>query len=124
MSSQVDYGAENQILAFVKPTVSLSVNLNDTGVANDATTGKKIIPAGTPVGSTTSVLDDETTPLSVANDATAQGVLLHDVDVTNGTGNGSLLIFGFVNLNRIPNVTIADEVKTALAGKVTFMKRN
>jgi len=29
------------------------------------------------------------------------GVLLHDVDVTNGNNNGTALLFGFVNVNRI-----------------------
>ncbi|ANK59820.1 hypothetical protein [Loigolactobacillus backii] len=117
------YGATNQILAFVQPTASLSVELNDTGVTADDH-GQKIIPAGTPVGGSTQATDDENSVLSVANDATAQGVLLHDVNVTSGSGNGSLLIFGFVNLNRIPDVTVSDAAKTALASKVTFLKRN
>lgn len=32
-------------------------------------------------------------------------VLLHDVDVTGGKNNGTALIFGFVNLNRIDSTT-------------------
>lgn len=37
-------------------------------------------------------------------------VLLHDVDVTDGDANGTALLFGFVNTNRLD-----DDVKTAIA---------
>ncbi|ERL63757.1 hypothetical protein L248_2174 [Schleiferilactobacillus shenzhenensis LY-73] len=91
----------------------------------DPQTGKKIIPAGTPVGGPDTFYENEQTVLSVVSDATAKGVLQHDVDVTSGQGNGSLLIFGFVNENRLADgVTIPDAVKTALNGKVTFFRRN
>lgn len=48
------------------------------------------------------------------------GVLLHDVDVTAGSDNGTLLIFGFVNINRIDTVTAAEllAVEDDLDGKV------
>ena len=55
----------------------------------------------------------------------AVGVLLHDVDVTAGNENGTLLIFGFVDLNKIDIATLAkiDAVtKAALKGGVTFLK--
>ena len=51
--------------------------------------------------------------------------MLHDVDVTTGDANGTLLIFGFVNLDRIDETTqgkLTSYVKTALAGRVTFLK--
>lgn len=117
------FGATNQILAFVQPTVSISVQVDATGITADEN-GKKIIPAGSPLGGATSALEDDTAVLSVTADATTQGIALHDIDVTAGNSNAAMLIFGFVNLNRIPNVTIADDVKTALNGKVTFLKRN
>ena len=52
--------------------------------------------------------------------STAVGVLLHDVDVTAGDNNGTLLIFGFVNINRIDETTAAAllAVENALDGKV------
>lgn len=119
------FDSENQILAFVRPAVAVSIQVDSTGVTADADNANlKIIPAGTPVGGATKYNDDENAVLSVANSSTAQGVLLHDVNVTAGNANASMLIFGFVNENRIPNVTVSDGAKTALDGKVTFMKRN
>lgn len=39
-------------------------------------------------------------------------VLLHDVDVSDGNANGTALIFGFVNLNRVDS-TVATKISTA-----------
>lgn len=55
----------------------------------------------------------------------ATGVLLHDVDVTAGNNNATMLIFGFVNLDRLDSATaalITGAVKKALNAKVTFIK--
>lgn len=55
----------------------------------------------------------------------ADAILLHEVDVTDGNANGTALIFGFVDLNKLDTATaalITDAVKTALKGKVTFLK--
>ena len=53
-------------------------------------------------------------------DDKAVGVLLHDVDVTDGDDNGTLLIFGFVNINRL-DADVQTAITTAasdLEGKV------
>lgn len=71
------------------------------------------------IGSVTKVTDP------VSGTSSAVGVLLHDVDITDGNANGSLLIWGFVNLDRLGASTqalITSGVKTALAGKVYFLK--
>ena len=55
------------------------------------------------------------------------GVLLHDVDVTEYDANGSLLIWGFVNLDRVDATTkgkLTGEVQDALSGKVYFLSDN
>jgi hypothetical protein len=118
------YGSPKQVLGIVGPKVALSVQLNDTGIKADAQ-GKKIIPAGTPIGGATSALNDETAVLSAVSDSTAQGVLEYAVDVSAGHGNGAMIVFGYVNEYRLPDgVKISDNVKTALANKVTFFKRN
>lgn len=55
----------------------------------------------------------------------ANGIILHDVDVTTGNANATLLIFGFVNTNRLDTdvaIKITPAVKTALNAKVTFLK--
>lgn len=73
------------------------------------------------IGSVTKVTDP------VNPTATAVGILLHDVDVTDGDANGSLLIWGFVNVNRLDSATqemISPALVSALAGKVWFLKDN
>lgn len=55
----------------------------------------------------------------------ANGVILHDVDVTNGEANATLLVFGFVNVNRLDTdvaAKITPAVRNALAPRVTFIK--
>lgn len=58
--------------------------------------------------------------LTAGVDDKATGVLLHDVDVTAGDNNGTLLIFGFVNINRL-DADVQTAITTAasdLEGKV------
>lgn len=117
--------AVNQILAFVEPQVSVGVVVNNTGVTADSD-GKKILKAGTPL---TGSLEARTTAFTKASTtegvSNAVGILLHDVDVTAGNNNATLLIFGFVNLDRVDSTTaalITTAVKTALKGGVTFIK--
>ena len=93
----------------------IGVQVGNTGVTANAE-GKKIIHAGTPVGATTSVLKVRNTVLTVTNSsetgANAQGVLRHDVDVTNGNANATLIVRGEVDSSKCP--TIADEAAEAL----------
>lgn len=115
----------NQILFNTDPQVSVGIQVSNTGItAGDD--GKKIVKAGTPLtGDLTArgtAFTKETTTEGVSN---AVGVLLHDVDVTAGAENGTLLIFGFVDLNKVDATTaalITAAVKTALKGGVTFLK--
>lgn len=115
-----------QILAFTNIFASVGIELNDAGV--EEVNGKKIIKAGSPVGGSTDALQDETAVLSLITAASAedvQGVLLHNVDVTEGENNGAMLIFGFVNEFRLDeDVNIPEAVKEELDGKVTFLRRN
>lgn len=53
--------------------------------------------------------------------ASAEGVLLEDVDVTYGAASGSMVIHGFININKLPSPPSADAVK-ALAGRIVFME--
>ena len=100
---------------------SIPVQVSNTGVT--AVNGRKIIPAGTPLGGTTSALETRNTVLSVTNTstngATAQGILWYDVDVTNGNATGTLVVRGVIDTSKCP--TIVAEVKTALKGAITFM---
>lgn len=99
-----------------------------------ATVGaKKIAKAGTPINidlmnlqtavkaPKAAVTEGTTSPAIPMN-----AVLLHDVDVTAGNANGTALIFGFVNVNRVES-DVATAITTALgiAGatdSIKFMK--
>ena len=106
------YGNRNQILFAVEHQVSMGcVVAQSVGVDEN---GKKIAKAGTPI---TGNLDERTTAFTKATGANAVGVLLHDVDVTVSENNATILLFGFVNTNRIDETTralITNEVKEAL----------
>ena len=86
--------------------------------------GKKIAKAGTPIKVDLMNLQ---TPAVKADGTTAlNAVLLHDVDVTAGNANGTALIFGFVNVNRV-DTDVASAITTAAAATgasklVTFVK--
>lgn len=122
------YGApENQILFMTRPMAAVGAVIGNTGVTADSD-GNKILKAGTPVSGdltkrTTAFVKATTSGNPAASNAV--GVLEHDVDVTAGAENGSVLLFGFVNLERLDTATVAlitDEVKAALDGKITFLK--
>lgn len=51
-----------------------------------------------------------------ANDATAEGIVYEDVDVTTGNMPGSVVVKGVVYEDRLP-VAIAQTAKTALTAK-------
>ena len=115
--TKTSYLNKNQILFAVEHQVSMSIVVDDTAGTEDSATKRKIVKAGTPL---TGSLDARTTAFTKATTSTgsnAVGILLHDVDVTAGENNGTLLIFGFVNTNRLDSTTkalITADVKTAL----------
>jgi hypothetical protein len=76
---------------------SFTTQVEQTGVTANAK-GRKVVPAGT---------------IYPKNDATAKGILLNDVDVTEGTQPGALIVEGYVLESRLP-VAPAAEAKTAL----------
>lgn len=81
-----------------------------------------ITPTGSPADG------DKITVVFVAGYNTSPvGVLLHDVDVTLGDENGTLLIFGFVNINRIEETATANALlaaQSSLDGKVFLLADN
>lgn len=115
--------APSQILFNVQNQMSVGVIVDET-VGTAGKDGKKIVKAGTPLNGD---LTARGTAFVAAKDTSnpAVGVLLHDVDVTDGDANGTLLIWGFVNLNRMDSTTaglITATRKTELAGRVWFLK--
>jgi hypothetical protein len=115
MVKKVTYEAELDVLLNPDNAFEIGVQVTNTGVTADAN-GRKIIKAGTPVGGATSVLETRNTVLVVTNlasdGAKAQGVLRHDVDVTAGANNGTLIVRGEVDSSKCP--TIVAEAKAAL----------
>lgn len=122
--------APSQILFNVQNQMSVGIKLakNFTGAVTE--NGRKIVKAGTPLNGDLTARG--TAFIAAADDSTgsagdgkpAVGILLHDVDVTDEVGNGSLLIWGFVNINRIDSTTaalITAARKSELAGKVWFL---
>lgn len=89
---------------------------------NPATTGVEVTLSdyGIEVTGTEEAGDQIFVDFTAATTDKAVGVLLHDVDVTAGDNNGTLLIFGFVNINRLDEAT-ATAIQAAasdLDGKV------
>ena len=119
--SKVTLTNPNQILFATNPYMAVGVVVSDSGLSADSN-GKKILKAGTPV---TGSLEDRNTAFTKTATSNAVGVLLHDVDVTSGSNNAELLIFGFVNLKNLDSDVqslIDSTIKTALKGSVTFLK--
>lgn len=105
---KADYATPKQILA--DPSIQFSVGcLVPTSVVDSAT----IVKAGTPIYVD---LNNINTACKKVNNSTvfANAVLLHDVDLSNGQANGTALIFGFVDLNKV-DTTTQTSLKTALS---------
>ena len=115
---KADYATPKQILA--DPNLQFSVGcLVPAGIGNSK--------AGTPIYVDLSNINvvckkvDNTTTF-------ANAVLLHDVDVSNGNTNGTALIFGFVDLNKV-DTTTQTLLETALSNTsatklITLVKYN
>lgn len=113
-----------QILFNVQNQMSVGIKLGKNSNAAVSVDGHKIVKAGTPLNGD---LKARTTAFVKAVDTTnpAVGVLLHDVDVTDSDANGTLLIWGFVNLSRLDTTTaglITSTRETELAGRIWFLK--
>lgn len=112
------FGSGTQILFAVEHQVSMGVVVDQT--VGQAVGSKKIAKAGTPLTGSLDARETAFTEASAGSSGVASnavGVLLHDVDVTDGNNNGAILLFGFVNTNRIDSTTkvkLTEYVKAAL----------
>lgn len=105
------------ILVAEEMAVAFSCKVSDSGVA--ASDGKKIVKAGTPLAGD---LTARETAFTVAADGTgAVGLLLHDVDVTSGTKNAQVLVFGFVDISKLES-DVVSMVQAATLPKITLVK--
>ena len=97
-------------------STALSCMVSDTGVSEE--NGRKLIKAGTPVAGD---LQNRQTPFTVAADGTdAVGVILHDVDVTKGTANSQVVIFGFIDVSKLDDSVVP--MVTAAADKLKMIQ--
>lgn len=125
---------QKSIIKFPDHYVAMAIMFDDEGIVANAD-GKKIVPAGTIIGGTggvNAILADVTIKATKHNTQAgvtgaagaavdAEGVLFSDVDVTAGDAAGTMLIHGFVDLNKLPEAPSAAAV-TALAGRILFIK--
>ena len=121
--TRVTGAAPVQILYNVQNQVSVGIKLAQNFAGAVTENNRKIVKAGTPL---TGDLTNRSNPFTAAGDS-AVGVLLHDVDVTDSVANATLLIWGFVNLDRVDAATkakLTSAVQTSLAGKVYFLSDN
>ncbi|WP_042472826.1 hypothetical protein [Bacillus ndiopicus] len=114
---ETKYTNKKEILKFPDHYVNLSITVSDVGVTANSE-GKKIVPAGTILGG--GFLLNESIKAVKTNDASAEGVLFNDTDVTHGPAPGAALIHGFVALDKLPEHPTADAI-TALK-QITFLK--
>lgn len=106
------FGVDKHILiANDSYLVTLPIQIANTSVTAGSD-GKKIVKAGTP-------LDGDITKRETAFTKTAGttpvGVLLHDVDVTDGNANGTLVLAGCVDLLKMDSDVQALYTTTATA---------
>lgn len=108
------YGVEKHILiANNSYCVTLPALVSNSGVDADSD-GKKILRAGTPLAGT---ITARGTAFTKTNGNTARAILLHDVDVTAGNNNATIILAGCVDLLKIDSTTralITDNVKGAV----------
>lgn len=126
---ETNYTNTKEILKFGQHSIQVAVTVDPTtGVMVD---GRKIAKAGTIVGGKGgSTLKDDSKPVEKKNTqgssagstgagVDAEGVLLYDVDVTNGAMEGAMVVHGFIDLSKLPEVP-CDAAKTALK-QITFL---
>lgn len=82
-----DFGSEKQILMFPDHYVAFPQKFSKDSSLAKTVGSKKIIKAGT---------------IYPSNDGNAQGVILSDLDVTDGDCNGAVVVHGFVSINKLP----------------------
>lgn len=120
--TKTEYGAPRQILANVEHQMSVGcIVVQAVGVTVGT---KRIAKAGTPIIVDFSNLQTPATAgTGTGATPTANAVLLHDVDVTNGNANGTALYFGVVNINRL-ETDVQAKVAAGInkIGAVSFIK--
>lgn len=122
---KTDYVSENQILFCKEGYVGVGVVVDTTAGTEDDATGRTIVKAGTPLTGDLTARATAFTKATTNTNSNAIGVLYRDLDVTDGDANATLMIAGYVNIDRLDSTVqamITNDVKTALKGNITFLK--
>lgn len=93
--------------------LTLPAQVTNTGVDADAN-GRKILKAGTPLAGD---ITKRGTAFTKTNSNTARAILMHDVDVTAGAENATIILAGCVDLLKLDSATqalITSNVKGAI----------
>ena len=93
--------------------VTLGAQVTNTGVDADAD-GKKILRAGTPLAGD---ITKRGTAFTKTNGSSAVAILMHDVDVTAGAENATIILAGCVDLLKLDTATkalVTSDVVSAL----------
>lgn len=98
--------APTQILGDVNLQASVGIIVGSAVTDTKTVNGRKIVPAGVPLHVDFASLKTPAVK-AVASTADANVVLLHDVDITDGNANGTGLVMGIVNYNRLDSVAKA-----------------
>ena len=102
------YGAPKDILYILDDYTAITVNVSATGVSAGSD-GSKIVPDGTVIGG--ALADPPQAAVAAAGGSgegtvAAEGVLMHDVDVTAGDALGTMIIRGVLDGTKLPaNIT-------------------
>lgn len=120
--SKTTLAATKQILTNVELQSSVGCVVPQTLGTEVGT--KKIAKAGTPIK--VNLMNRNIVVEKADGTKAMNAVLLHDVDVTAGNANGTALVFGFVNVNRVDS-DVAQAIMTALSADgasklITFIK--
>lgn len=115
-----DYAQDGKsILVADSLAFSLGAVIGNTSVTAGPD-GRKIIKAGTPVAGN---ILKRNTAFTKSSDADAVAILLHDVDVTEGNANGTILVSGYVDYDKL-DTDVQALVTNALVArlpKITFI---
>lgn len=112
------YGIRKDIVIGVESYyIALPAQVTNTGVTADSE-GKKILRAGTPVSGDITKRDTAFVKASTSNGTSnATAIVLHDVDVTDGANNATIVLAGCIDTLKLDTATkalVTAEVKAAL----------
>ena len=119
---KTEFGAPEKHILIANDSymVTLPAQVTNTGVDADSD-GRKILRAGTPL---TGDIEKRDTAFTKVNDSSAKAILMHDVDVTEGAENATIILAGCVDLLKIDDTTkalITSNVKGALT-RIIFVE--